>query len=158
MFGGHRIWGFLPVRPSIDPTFGVDPLKLFLKSPHHNRIAWHLLPWQNRFDSVVCLAGITAPNLLLLRTLIVVVALDLFWMVVKLYADWCYFCCVVCVCCCCCCCYCVCCCCSSCCCCCNVVVVMLFCFAALLVGSFAVTYVTFYALYVGFCLLLCRVM
>uniref|UniRef100_A0A2N9HIJ9 Uncharacterized protein n=1 Tax=Fagus sylvatica TaxID=28930 RepID=A0A2N9HIJ9_FAGSY len=46
MYGGHRLWGLLPVRPSIDPTFGVDPLKLFLKSPHHTRIAWHLLPWQ----------------------------------------------------------------------------------------------------------------
>ncbi len=39
-----------------------------------------------------------------------------------------------------------------------VVVVMFFCFATLLVGSFAVTYVTFSALYVGFCLPLCRVL
>ncbi len=39
-----------------------------------------------------------------------------------------------------------------------VVVVMLFYFAALLVGSFAVTYVTFSALYVGFCIPLFRVM
>uniref|UniRef100_A0A2N9FV40 Uncharacterized protein n=1 Tax=Fagus sylvatica TaxID=28930 RepID=A0A2N9FV40_FAGSY len=77
MFGGHPIWGLLPSRPSIDPTFGVDSLKLFLKSPYHTRIAWHLLPWQTRFDSVVYLAGITAPNLLLLRTLIIVVALVL---------------------------------------------------------------------------------
>jgi hypothetical protein len=38
-----------------------------------------------------------------------------------------------------------------------VVVVMLFYFDALLVGSFAVTYVTFSALYVGFCIPLCRV-
>ena len=38
-----------------------------------------------------------------------------------------------------------------------VVVVMLFYFAAFLVGSFAVTYVTFSALYVGFCIPLCRV-
>jgi hypothetical protein len=111
MFGGHRIWGLFPVRPSIDPTFGVDSLKLFLKSLHHTRITWHLLPWQTRFDSVVCLARITAPNLLLFQTLIVVVALVLFWTVVKLCVDWCYCCCTVCVCCCCCCV-----CCSSCCC------------------------------------------
>ena len=78
MFSGHRVWGLLPVRHSIDPSFGVDPLKLFLKSPHHTRIAWHLLPWQNRFDSVVFLVGTTTPNLLLFRTLIVVVALVLF--------------------------------------------------------------------------------
>ena len=38
IFGGHWIWGFLPVRPSIDPTFGVNYLKLFLKSPYHTRI------------------------------------------------------------------------------------------------------------------------
>ena len=75
MFGGHRVWGLLPVRDSIDyPIFGVDPSKLFfLKSPYHTRIAWHLLPWPIRFEpwpirfdfSVVCLAGIKAPNLLL---------------------------------------------------------------------------------------------
>jgi hypothetical protein len=152
MYGGHRLWKLLPVRSSIDPTFGVDPLKLFLKSPHHTRIAWHILPWQTRFDLVVCLAGITAPNLLLLRAFIVMVALVLFWTVVKLCVDWCYCYCTVCVCCCCCCCYC------CCCCCCNVVVVMFFCFAVLLVGSFAVTYVTFSVLYVGFCLPLCRVL
>jgi hypothetical protein len=154
MSGGHRIWGLLPVRPSIDPTFGFDFLKLFLKSPYHTRITWHLLPWQTRFDSVVYLAGIMAPNLLLFRTLIVVVALVLFWTVVKLCVDWCYCYCTVCVCVCCC----------------LVVVVvvvfvvvvvvvvMLFYFAALLVGSFAVTYVTFSALYVGFCIPFCRVM
>ena len=39
-----------------------------------------------------------------------------------------------------------------------VVVVMLFCFAALLVGSFAMTNVTFSALYVGFCIPFCKVM
>jgi hypothetical protein len=142
MFGGHRFWGLLPVRPSIDPNFGVDPLKLFLKSPHHTRITWHLLPWQTQFDSVACLAGITAPNVLLFRALIVVVALVLFRTVVKLCVDWCYCYCAVCVCCCCC----------------NVVVVRFFCFAALLVGYFAVTYVILFALYVGFCLPLCRVM
>jgi hypothetical protein len=87
MIGGHQIWGLLPVRPSIDPTFGVDSLKLFLKSPYHTRIAWHFLPWQTRFDLVVYLTGITAPNLLLLRTLVVVVALVLFRKVVKLCAD-----------------------------------------------------------------------
>ena len=33
----------------------------------------------------------------------------------------------------------------------------LYCFAALFVGSFAVTNVTFFTLYAGFCLPLCRV-
>jgi hypothetical protein len=146
MFGGHRIWGLFLDRPFIDPTFGFDSLKLFLKSPYHTRITWHLLPWQTRFDLVVYLAGITAPNLLLFWTLIVVVALVLFWTVIKLCVDWCFCYCTTCVCCCC-----------RCCCCCNVVVVMLFYFDALLVGSFAVTYVTFSALYVGFCIPLCRV-
>ena len=50
MFGGHRIWRSLPARPSLDPNFGVDFLKLFLKSPSTTRIAWQILPWQNRFD------------------------------------------------------------------------------------------------------------
>ena len=134
--------------PSFYRPYGVDSLKLFLKSPYHTQIAWHLLPWQTQFDSVVYLVGITVPNLLLFRTLIVVVAFVLFWTVVKLCVDWCYCCYDVCVCCCCYCCVCY----------CNVVVVMLFCFAALLVGSFTVTYVTFSALYVGFCLPLYRVM
>jgi hypothetical protein len=160
MFGGHQIWGFIPVRSLIDPTFGVDYLKLFLKSPHHARITWHLLPWQTRFDLVVYLTGITAPDLLLLRILVVVVVLVLFRTMVKCCVDGCICCCTVCVCCCWCCCSCN----------CNsscsivVVAVMLFCFAALLVGSFAllvghfaVTYVTFPALYVGFYLPLCRV-
>ena len=142
MFGGHQVWGLLPVRHSITPIFGVDFLKLFLKSPYHTRIAWHLLPCQSRFDSVVSLVGITTPNLLLLRTLIVVVALGLLWTMVKLCVDQCYFCCIVCVCCCC-----------SC----NICVV-LFCFAALLVGLFAVTYVTLSVLYVGFYIPLCRVL
>ena len=46
MFGGHWIWGLIPIRDSIVyPTFGVDPSKLFfLKSPHHTRITWHILP------------------------------------------------------------------------------------------------------------------
>uniref|UniRef100_A0A2N9FQ20 Uncharacterized protein n=1 Tax=Fagus sylvatica TaxID=28930 RepID=A0A2N9FQ20_FAGSY len=29
MFGEHRIWGILSARPSIDPIFGFDYLKLF---------------------------------------------------------------------------------------------------------------------------------
>ena len=144
MFGGHQVWGLLPVRPFITPNFGVDSLKLFLKSPYHTRIAWHLLPCQTRFDSVVSLAGIMAPNLLLLRTLTVVAALVLLWTMVKLCVDRCYFCCTVCVGCCC----------SSC----NICVVCLFCFTALLVGLFAVTYVTLSALYIGFCIPLCRVL
>ncbi len=148
MFGGHRVWGLLPVRDSIDyPIFGVDPSKLFfLKSPHHTRIAWHLLPWLIRFDfSVVCLAGIKAPNLLLFWTSLVVVALVIFWILVKFCVVWCY-----------------------CCCCCDVVVVifvvvqfgvvfLLYCFAALFVGSCAMTNVIFTVLYIGFCFPLCRV-
>uniref|UniRef100_A0A2N9IUT8 Uncharacterized protein n=1 Tax=Fagus sylvatica TaxID=28930 RepID=A0A2N9IUT8_FAGSY len=80
MFCGHRVWGLLPIRDFIDnPIFGVDLSKLFfLKSPN-TRITWHLLPWPIRFDfSVVCLAGIKAPNLLPFRTLLVVVALVIF--------------------------------------------------------------------------------
>ena len=102
MVGGHWIWGLLPVRPSFDPIFGVDFLKLFLKSPYHTRIAWHLLPWQTRFDLVVYLAGILTPNLMLLRTLIVMVAFALSWMVTKLCVDRCYSCYIVYVCVCCC--------------------------------------------------------
>jgi hypothetical protein len=100
MFGVHQIWGFLPVRSLIDPIFGVVYLKLFLKSPHHARIAWHLLPWQTRFDLVVYLTGITAPDLLLLRTLVVVVVLVLFRTMVKCCVDGFFCCCTVCVCCC----------------------------------------------------------
>uniref|UniRef100_A0A2N9HV84 Transmembrane protein n=1 Tax=Fagus sylvatica TaxID=28930 RepID=A0A2N9HV84_FAGSY len=86
---------FFQVQDSIDyPIFGVNPSKLFfLKSLHHTRIAWHLLSWPIRFDfSVVCLAGIKAPNLLLFRTSVVVVALIIFWILVKLCAVWCYCC------------------------------------------------------------------
>jgi hypothetical protein len=154
MFGGHQVWGLLPVRDSINyPIFGVDLSKLFfLKSPHHTRIAWHLLQWPIRFDFlVVCLAEIKAPNLLLFRTSFVVVALVIFWIVVKFCVVWCYCCCVVCSCC-----FCV-----------VVVVIfvvvkfgvvfLLYCFAVLFVGYWAVTNVIFTALYVGFCLPLCRV-
>ncbi len=80
MFCGHWVWGLLPIRDFIDnPIFGVDLSKLFfLKSPN-TRIAWHLLPWPIRFDfSVVCLAGIKAPNLLPFQTSLVVVALIIF--------------------------------------------------------------------------------
>jgi hypothetical protein len=157
MFGRHRAWRLIPVRDSIVyPTFGVDPSKLFfLKSPHHTRIAWHILPWQIRIDFlVVCLVGIKALNLLLFRISIVVVALIIFWIVVKFCVDWCYCYCDV-WCCCCCCCY-------------DVVVVilvivkfdvtfLLYCFVAFFIGSLVVTNVTFTTLYVGFCLPLCRV-
>jgi hypothetical protein len=143
MFGEHRIWGILSARPSIDPIFGFDYLKLLLKSPHHTRIAWHFLPWQTRFDSVVYLAGSTDPNPLLFQTLIAVDALVLFWTVVKICVDLCLCCCVVCV--------------GCCCCCCVVVLFMLFCFSALLVGCFTVMNVTFASLYVGLFLPLCRV-
>ena len=148
MIGGHRTWRLLPDRLLIDPTFGFDSLKLFLKNPHHTRIAWHLLPWQTRFDLVVYLVGSTAPNLMLFRTLIAVVALVTFWMVVKSCVDLCFCCCNLCVCC-----FCWCCCCCS-----NVDVGMLLCFATLFVGPFAVTYVTLSSLDVGFYLPLCRVM
>ena len=93
---------------------------------------------------MVSLARIKAPNLLLLRILTVVAALVLLWTVVNLCVDRGYFCCTVCVGCC----Y------SSC----NICVVCLFCFTALLVGLFVVTYVTLSALYVGFCIPLCRVL
>ena len=148
MFGGHRVWGFLPARVSIDyPTFGVDYSKLFfLKSPYHTWIEWQIL-----FDlSVVCLAGIKDLNLLLFWTLVAVVTLVIFWILVKLCAVWCYCCWVVCYCCC------------------DVVVEIfvvvkfgvvffLYCCAALFVRSFFVTNVTFFALFVGFCLPFCRV-
>ena len=138
MLDGHRVWGFIPARVSINyPTLGVDYPKLFLKSPYHTRIEWQI-----RFDLlVVCLAGIKDLNLLLFWALAVVVALIIFWILVKLCAV-------------CCCCFC---------CCCDVVVVVavfflfLFCFAALCVGFFAVTNVTFSALYVEFCIPFCRV-
>jgi hypothetical protein len=153
MFGEHRVWGFLQVQVSIDyPTFGVDYSKLFfLKSPYHTPIAWQI-----RFDlSLVCLTGTKDPNLLLFWTLVAVVALVIFWILVKLCAVWCYCNWVIC----CCCCYC-----------CDVAVVIfvvfkfdvvfflfLYCFPALFAGSFAMTNVTFSALYVGFCFPLCRV-
>ena len=124
MTGGHQVWGLLPVRLYITPIFGVDSLKLFLKSPYHTRIAWHLLPCQTRFDLMVSLDGISTPNLLLLRTSIVVLALVLLWTVTKLCVDRCYFGCTVCVCCCCCSGIC---CCNICvvCCCCSIGVVLL---------------------------------
>jgi hypothetical protein len=101
MFGGHRIWRSLPARPSLDPNFGVDFLKLFLKSPSTPES--HGISCHGKIDStVVHLAGITAPDLLLLQTLMVVVALELFRKVAKLCADWCFCYCTVCVCCCCC--------------------------------------------------------
>ena len=52
MFGGHRVWGFIPVQVAIDyPIFGVvfHYSKLFfLKSPCHTRIIWNI-----RFDLLV---------------------------------------------------------------------------------------------------------
>ena len=73
MSGGHRVWGFLLVRVSSDyPTLGFHYSKLFLlKSPNHTRIKWQI-----RFDLVVSLTGIKAPNQLLFRTLVAVVALE----------------------------------------------------------------------------------
>jgi hypothetical protein len=149
MFGEHWFWGFIPVQVAIDyPIFGIvfHYSKLFfLKSPYHNRIVWNI-----RFDLlVVRLAGSKDPNLLLFRILVAVDGLEIFWIVIKLCVVWCYVCWAVC-----CCFSCVC---FSCCC-----VVS----AAFLVGYFAVTNVTFSALFVGFfsalfvgfCIPLCRVM
>jgi hypothetical protein len=139
MFGGHPVWGFIPVQVAIDyPIFGVDYSKLFLKSPCHTRIVWNI-----RFDlSVACLAGIKDPNLLLFQTLVAMDGLEIFWSVIKLCVVWCYVCWVVC------------------CCVVNFVALFfpfLFCVAALLVGSFVVTNVTFSVIFVGFCIPLCRV-
>jgi hypothetical protein len=137
----HRVWRFISACVSIKyPTLRVDYSKLFLKSPYHTRIEWQI-----RFDLyVVYLAGIKDLNFLLVWTLAAVVVLAICSIWVKL--------CVVC-----CCCFC---------CCCDVVVVVvvvvfflfLFCIAAFCVGFFAVTNVTFSALYVGFCIPLCRVL
>ena len=89
---------------------------------------------------MVYLAGIKDLNLLLVWTLAAVVVLAIYWILVKLYVV---------------------------CCCCDVVVVVVFvgvfflfllCIVALCVGFFAVTDVTFSALYVGFCIPLCRVL
>ena len=141
MFSGHWVWRIVPVRVSIDyPPIGIDYSKLFfLKSPYHTQIAC----WFNL--SVVCSAGLKDPNLLLFWTLVAGVAPVTLWILVKLRDVWCYCCWFVCVCCFCCC-YCVC----FCCCCCNV--------AALCVGCFAMTNVIFSALYVGFCIPLCKVL
>jgi hypothetical protein len=100
---------------------------------------------------VVCLARSKVPNLLLFRTLAAVVALEISGILVMLCAVSC--------------------CCSCCCCVIGVVVVVVFflflyCLSALGVGYFAVTNVTFSALFVGFfsalfvglCIPLCRVM
>jgi hypothetical protein len=136
MLDGHWVWRFISACVSINyPTLRIDYSKLFLKSPYHTRIEWQI-----RFDLyVVYLARIKDLNSLLVRTLVAVVVVAICWIWVKL--------CVVC------CCYC------------DVVVVVvvvfflfLFCIAALCVGFFAVTKVTFSALYVGFCIPLCRVM
>ena len=151
MLGGHRIWRIFPARPSLTPNFGVEFLKLFLKSPSTPES--HGISCHGKNDStVVYLAGITAPALLLLQTLIAVVALEIFRKVAKLCADWC-FCLLYSLCMCC-----RCCCCSCCCCGCGGVVVVLLLLllavvTALLVGFFAVTNVTFSALYVGLYLL-----
>ncbi len=96
---------------------------------------------------MVCLARSKVPNLLLFLTLAAVVALEFSGILVT-------FCAVFCCCC-------------SCCRCVigvDVVVVVvvfflfLYCFSALGLGFFAVTNVTFSALFVGFCIPLCRVM
>jgi hypothetical protein len=39
MFGGHQVWGLLPVRPSITPTFGVFKTLFEEPLPHLNRMA-----------------------------------------------------------------------------------------------------------------------
>ena len=156
MFGRHRVWGSIPVQVVIDyPIFRVvfHYSKLFfLKSLCNTRIVWNI-----RFDLlVVRLAGRNDPNLLLFRILVAVDDLEIFWIVIKLCAVWCYVCC-----------------CFSCCCVVSIVngvavfFPFLICVSALLVGNFAVTNVIlsvlfvgfFPALFVGFCISLCsRVM
>ena len=102
MFGGQRIWRLLPARPSLDPNFVVDFLKLLLKSPSTPEP--HGLSCHGKIDStVVHLAESTASDLLLLQTLMVVVVLELFRKVAKFCADWCLCYCTAYVCCCCCC-------------------------------------------------------
>jgi hypothetical protein len=142
MLDGYRVWRFISAISINYPTLRVDYSKLFLKSPYHTQIEWQI-----QFDlSVVYLAAIKDLNLLLVWTLVAVVVLAIYWILVKLCAVFCcYFCC-----------------------CCDVVVVVvvvvgvfflfLFCIAALCVGFFAVTNVTFSALYVRFCFPLCRVL
>ena len=142
MCGGHRVWRVIPGRISFDsPIFGVDYSKLFMwKSPYHTRIGWKI-----RFDfTVVCLARSKVSNLLLFWTLAAVVALEFSGILVMLcavsYCSGSYCCCVV-----------------------GVVVVVIFflflyCFSALGIEYFAMTNVTFSALFVGFCIPLCRVM
>ena len=142
MLDGHRVWRFISASVSINhPTLRIDFSKLFLKSPYHTRIEWQI-----RFDLyVVYLARIKDLNLLLVWTLAAGVVLAICWILVKLSAV--------------CCCFCF---------CCDVVVVVvggggvffifLFCIATLCVGFFAMTNVTFSALYVGFCIPLCRVL
>jgi hypothetical protein len=154
MLGRHRGWGSILVQVVTDyAIFGVVFLysKLFfVKSPCHTRIVCI------RFDLLVArLAGRKEPNLLLFRILDAVDDLEIFWIVLKLCAVWCYVCCSF-----------------SCCCVVSVVICVavffsfLFCVSALFVGYFAVTNVTlsalfvgfFSALFVGFFIPLCRVM
>jgi hypothetical protein len=140
MLDGHRVWRFVSALSNY-PTLRVDYSKLFLKSPYHTRIEWQI-----RFDLyVVFLAGINDLNFMLVWTLATVVVLAICWILVKFSAV-------------CCCCFC---------CCCVVVLVVvvvgvffifLFCNTALCVGFFAVTNVTFSALYVGFFIPLCKVL
>ena len=102
---------------------------------------------------MVYLAGRKELNFLLFWTLAAMVALVIFWSSVKLCTVFCCYCCV-----------------------CRCVVVggvtlvvggvvvvavfflFLYCVAALCVGYFAMTYVTFSTLFVGFCIPLCRIM
>jgi hypothetical protein len=80
---------YFPAPPSLTPNFGVEFLKLFLKSPSTPES--HGISCHGKNDStVVYLAGITAPALLLLQTLMAVVALEIFRKVAKLCADWCF--------------------------------------------------------------------
>jgi hypothetical protein len=145
MLDGQRVWRFISASVSFNhPTLRVDFSKLFLKSPYHTRIEWQI-----RFDFyVVYLAGIKDLNLLQVWTLAAGVVLAICWSSVKLSAVCCCFCC-----------------------CCDVVVlvvvvgggggvffIFLFCTSALCVGFLAVTNVTLSALYVGFCIPLCRVL
>ena len=128
---------------------------ILLESPY-TRIGWHLLPWTIQFDfSIYCCSdGIMALSLLSFRTSSIAVAFTFYQMVDKFCVLCFCFCCCVVV---------------------SLVVVFSFsvvvrlvvfslhCFAALIIGFFALvigsgsmTYVTFAALVVGFGTFLCN--
>ena len=102
LFGGHPVWGSLPVQVSLDfSTFGIDSSKPLFEGP---------LPLLNQMASLAKATSIRlllgllgwdqGSNLLLFRTTLAVVALIIFWIVGKFCVEWFSSCC------CCCCCFC----------------------------------------------------